>query len=509
MSRSLYSEEVISSSFQGICDVVLSMKRAIPVIHSPSGCSNYAVSEFVIAEKQGCHIFTSSLLATDVAHGGLDRLRRAVKEAVKNYNPELLVVTTTNVTELLISEDILQCEVEGLRCDVEVPVVPIYANTLRDTFYDGIDKALYVLTREFCDQKASGGGDGKQPSVNIIGPTKGIFNWRADLLETLRLLKGVDLRINAIVPANAGIEDFRNLPHADLTILMYPYDFGESAARFLEKEFGIAYYTEVPFGIEGTMEFLEGLKEYFPSISKRVEEFLAREMRVWGASVIDDMDISGFTIADSPVAVFGSNTLAYGLSRVLSDDLWMSLAVIGIKNGMHEALVGFFRERELGGTKVLVMPGKEQIVDSLKSASPFMVFGGFTEYLASQEAGIGSFIPASEPARYFSSRYLDAPFRGIRGVSYLLHRVWEETVKFVYAYKRSHPREDIRSEEGLMYEEEALKRLNGVLARVPHFIRSRVRFAIERILRERVRGRKVTVKDVEEAVLEAMRVGMK
>ena len=156
------------------------------------------------------------------------------------------------------------------------------------------------------------------------------------------------------------------------------------------------------------------------------------------------------------------------------------------------------------GARIIFEPSKEEIVDVLKENSPYIVFGSFIEFLASQEAKIQHFIPVSEPIRYFSSRYLDAPFRGIRGASYLLHRIWEETIKYVYSYA------EIGEEESweLKFEEKALKHLIETLNKVPTFVRSKVKFAIENLLKKRIdkTKRKVCLEDVKWAIKEAMKL---
>jgi len=499
MSGEFYRETTITTSYHGICNVALSMKNTIPILHGPSGCFNYEIASLVISEKQGHHAFTSNLLATDLAYSSFDNLQRAIIDAYIKLRPELIIVTTTNVTELIASEQILDTVIEEVRREVPIPIVVIYGNTLNDNMYQGIDKALTILTENFAKEQQL-----IDNSVNIIGPVKGIYNWRADLLETIRLLKSIGLKINSIVPAGASIKDFEKLPAAQLNILTYPYDFGLAAVTHLEKEYGTPYIYTVPYGVEDTIKFLEKLKEFFPNLSKNIDRLIEKEMRFWGGNLIDDLDISGYTIAGSPIAIFGMNTLIYGLTKVLEEDLWLSPKILGVKNKENPLLNKFYRKMKKKGAKILFEPSKEEIVETLKEFSPYIVFGSFIEFLASQEAKIQHFIPVSEPIRYFSSRYLDAPFRGIRGASYLLHRIWEETVKYVYSYT------EIGEEESweLKFEEKALKHLIETLNKVPTFIRSKVKFTIENLLKKRIgtTKRKVCLEDVKWAIKEAMKL---
>ena len=108
MNGEFYRETTITTSYHGICNVALSMKNTIPILHGPSGCFNYEIASLVISEKQGHHAFTSNLLATDLAYGSFDNLQKAIIDAYIKLKPELIIVTTTNVTELIASEQILQ-----------------------------------------------------------------------------------------------------------------------------------------------------------------------------------------------------------------------------------------------------------------------------------------------------------------------------------------------------------------------------------------------------------------
>lgn len=501
LSGGFYRESTTTTSYHGICNVALSMKNTIPILHGPSGCFNYEIASLVISEKQGHHAFTSNILATDLACSSFDNLQKAIIDAYK-LKPELIIVTTTNVTELIASEQILESVVEEVRRKIPVPIVVIYGGTLNNNMYQGVDKALTILTENFAKEQRL-----MDNSVNIIGPVKGVYNWRADLLEIIRLLKCIGLKLNTIVPAGASIKDFEKLPAAQLNILTYPYDFGLTSAIHLEKEYGTPYIYTVPYGVENTIKFLEELIEYFPNLSKNIDRLIEREMRFWGGNLIDDLDISGYTIAGSPIAIFGMNTLIYGLTKVLEEDLWLTSKILGVKNKKNPLLNKFYRKMRESGVRILFEPSKEEIVDVLKEDSPYIVFGSFIEYLASREAKIQCFIPVSEPIRYFSSRYLDAPFRGIRGVSYLLHRVWEETIKYVYSYTET------RGEYSwdLKFEENALKYLIEILNKVPAFVRSKVKFVIENLLEKRVgkTEEKVCLEDIKWAIKEAMKLKSK
>lgn len=499
LNGEFYRETTITTSYHGICNVALSMKNTIPILHGPSGCFNYEIASLVISEKQGHHAFTSNLLATDLAYSSFDNLQKAIIDAYKNFKPELIIVTTTNVTELIASQQILESVVEKTRKQITIPVIVIYGNTLNNNIYQGIDNALTVLTESFAEKQLL-----LDNSVNIIGPVKGIYNWRADLLETIRLLKNIGIKINSIVPAGASTRDFEKLPAAQLNILMYPYDFGLIAANYLEKEYGTPYIYTIPYGVENTINFLEGLKEYFPNLSKNIDKFIERELRFWGGNLIDDLDISGYTLAGSPIAIFGMNTLVYGLTKTLEEDIWLSSKILGIKNKKSPLLNKFYRKMEKNGVKILFEPSKEEVTQVLRESPPYIVFGSFIEFLAAQEAKIHNFIPVSEPVRYFSSRYLDAPFRGIRGTSYLLHKVWEETIKYVYSYTETGE----TAFEELEFEEKALKHLIEILNKVPTFVRSKVKFTIETLLKRKIGSerRKVCLADVKWAVKEAMKL---
>jgi light-independent protochlorophyllide reductase subunit B len=95
----------------------------------------------------------------------------------------------------------------------------------------------------------------EQASCNILGPTSLGFRNRDDIVEVVRLVESLGIRINTVAPLGASPADLARIPQAHFNIVLYP-EIADTAARWLKRQFGQEMVTTVPIGVGATRDFV-------------------------------------------------------------------------------------------------------------------------------------------------------------------------------------------------------------------------------------------------------------
>lgn len=92
-------------------------------------------------------------------------------------------------------------------------------------------------------------------AVNIIGPTIDSYNHPSDFAEIKRLLGLLNLEVNTVFTSSTDVNQIKNLPSAALNIVTR--DIGLEVAGLLEERYGMPYHYGLPFGLKGSIAWLE------------------------------------------------------------------------------------------------------------------------------------------------------------------------------------------------------------------------------------------------------------
>ncbi len=244
----------------------LGIHRCLPHSHGSQGCCSYHRMQLTRHFKDPVMASTSSFTEGSSVFGGASNLKTAVKNIFSIYNPDIIAVHTTCLSET-IGDDL-----NTIIRQMEVPEgkFVIHANTpsYKGSHITGFANMTSAFVTYFCE---SSGRPNKK--VNIIPG----FTGPADIREIKKMLAiaGIDY---LIFPDISGVADapmtgdykmypdggtriweLRDAGNSTLTIALGEFS-SQPAAVNLENKCGIPFKVfEIPIGIESTDRFITGL----------------------------------------------------------------------------------------------------------------------------------------------------------------------------------------------------------------------------------------------------------
>jgi nitrogenase molybdenum-iron protein alpha chain len=260
---------------------VATIRDAAIIFHGPVGCSSSSLgyrelfrgipTELGRPAEYELNWITTNLKQDDVVYGASDKLKRAVLEAQRRYDPKAIFILTT-CTSGVIGEDI-EGAIEEIQSEVKATIVPVHCEGIRsrlvqtgyDAFWHGVLK--YLIKKPEKKQK---------DLVNVASMLS--YTWQ-DRLEIIRLLGKVGLRVN-FVPEFATVEQFEQLGEAAVTAPLCP-TYTDYISRGLEQEFGVPFFLyPPPTGIKNTEEWLRKIGKYTDK-EKEIEALIKEEHEIW------------------------------------------------------------------------------------------------------------------------------------------------------------------------------------------------------------------------------------
>lgn len=252
--------------------IVSSFTNVVMIIHSPLGCcSNFAgtggLRKTMRASKgkpdEDFVWLHTNLDELDVVQGGLDKLRKAILYAEKEYHPEAIVIANGCVPGI-IGDDIDSLVTE-LQDRISAKLVPVHCEGFKSKFVaSGYDSAYHGVLRHLIEP--AGRYENIIPTEERdalyqakIDGTVNIFNVgsnsNGDEVELSRLVSALGL-IPRVLPLHASMEDLAHIGEAALNVsICATHD--DYLLGHLKERFGTDYLIDtLPIGIRNTSQWI-------------------------------------------------------------------------------------------------------------------------------------------------------------------------------------------------------------------------------------------------------------
>jgi light-independent protochlorophyllide reductase subunit B len=229
--------------------------------------------------------------------------------------------------------------------------------------------------------------EGRRPRVNLLGPTLLGFRCRDDVREITRLLaeRGIDVAVTA--PLGARPADLIRIPTADANVCLYP-EVAASVCSWLERSFGMATIKTVPIGIAATEAFLAeleqvlGLEDGGGSGDGPAAGLGERASRLpWYSRSVDSTYLTG-----KRVFIFGDATHAVAAARIASKEL--GFEVVGLGSYSREQAREVRAAAKELGLEALITDDYLAVEQAMAEAAPELVLGTQMERHSAKRLGI-------------------------------------------------------------------------------------------------------------------------
>jgi nitrogenase molybdenum-cofactor synthesis protein NifE len=344
----------------GAIKALSTIRRSVILVHGPKGCVYHINYILGMRGDRPSEVYTTCLDEHDVIFGAEPKLTGAIEELDRTLHPELIFVLSC-CTSCIIGEDV-DSAVHNAR--TKSRAIAISAGGFEGDFHEGYSETLNQLVKQLVHKHDSI----KSRRVNLIG----MLRAGPDLAELRRMLGLIDVEVNAVLTADATLEDLERLGEATLNIVLCEPS-GKEAAVLLNTLCGTPYIIEeIPIGYTSTVLFLERVAE---NLDIPVPLLQA------GQDLTADMD----SLRHRHIAIVSGPTRAVSMSRYLAElGAFPRLVVVDFDSNVQEKIKSLIHP----SGEVLIEPGHELIMQKLKEHTINLLIGGMLEKPIATTLGI-------------------------------------------------------------------------------------------------------------------------
>lgn len=383
-----------SIAFRGV-------EGCVPLVHGSQGCATYIRRYLISHFREPIDIASTNFTEDTTVFGGAMNLKTALANITEQYQPSLIGVCTTCLSET-IGEDVPQMlrivEMDADRPSGAPSLVAASTPSYQGTHINGFREAVYSLVRRFSYKPFL---PENQNSINLF---PGLWS-PADLRHLKEIVSSFGIRYTLLPDYSDTLDnpvwnDYKRIPSGGTTLqdirnmggALTSIDFGgaegagavkghHSGAAFLEEEFGVGRQVMAsPLGIDLTDQLMEFLSQV--SGQSIPEAYTAERGRLVDAYVDGHKYVFG-----KRVVVYGDEDLVAGLTSFLNEiGMKVVMAASGTEKGsMRRALARVTNDESL---PVMADADFEEIKAFCLEEKPDLIIGNSKGYNLAREAGI-------------------------------------------------------------------------------------------------------------------------
>lgn len=310
----------------------LSIGGVLPILHSGPGCI-HAISSVLSVANGGQNpvpfmesaVPSSNLSEAEVVFGASESLKSVLEHSLRYYDAEIFLLISGCSAEI-IGEDIE--EIAQKYTTPEKVVLHVALPGFKGNNVWGHGQIMNALTDGYIAEY--GEREVVEKRVNILGVVPFYDPMWAGTLEKLEeLLTSIGLKPNIIYGAGKGLRELRQIPTAEMNLVLAPWTDLDLAKK-LERKFGTPYlhFPCMPIGPSAEAELLRTLAEAMNLDCGRVEEVIKkREERYYyhfDRSLVWIFDMHNQRSLPREFFANASASAAMSVTKYLVNDLGLS-----------------------------------------------------------------------------------------------------------------------------------------------------------------------------------------
>ncbi|MDA8443244.1 MAG: nitrogenase molybdenum-iron protein subunit beta [Peptococcaceae bacterium] len=300
----------------GAMYAALGIHKCLPHSHGSQGCCSYHRMHLTRHFRDPIMATTSSFTEGACVFGGGANLKTAIKNVFAIYDPDVMAIHTTCLTET-IGDDI-----PSIISSAEIPAGKLVIHTNTPSYVGSHITGFANMTKGMVNYLAESDGKPKKEQVNLL---PGFVN-PGDMLEIKRLVKAMGIKFimfpdtSGVVDSpmtgeyvmypsgGAKVEDIRDSGNSKLTLALGSFASTDPAHQLERKCKVPALTLKTPIGIKATDELLMALRQSF------VQEIPA-ELATERGQLVDVMTDTHFHFHGKKVAIFGDPDVVIALTE--------------------------------------------------------------------------------------------------------------------------------------------------------------------------------------------------
>jgi len=370
------------------------IEGAMTIIHGSQGCSTYIRRYLISHFREPVDVASSSFNETTAIFGGNENLRKALDSVISQYNPSIIGVCTTCLSET-IGDDVKQW-VRKYVADHEPGKIPAIVTISTPSYSGGHEAGYHQAIKEAIEtlgEKNSFACDVavlppmlSPEDIRIIKETLDLYGLQSIMIPDYSLTLDGEAwsQFTPIAPGGTTLRDFSAIGGAQAAIELGAGNTLRPAGELLRDKFGLpVMHMSIPIGIKASdcfYEMLSGLsgrKTPVPSISER-------------GRLLDAYADGNKYVYDKRVALFGDEDIVSAL-MLWCAEIGMKPVVIATGRGtkrLREDLIENKTDAMLGDVAFCDDADFDTIDAMMQTANIDLCIGTSKGYRAARSLGI-------------------------------------------------------------------------------------------------------------------------
>ncbi len=223
------------------------------------GCMGHMLYSGVSLKRAGvhdaCKLYSTHIEETDIALGDTSRLDHTIANVVRHDHPRVIFLLPSSIPEVIGIDLPALCEELQAKYP-ETLLLPFGQGGFDVIQHRAIQEALLLLAKMLpVDVERT-----EQPTYNLIGSCADLFRFQADANELIRILDGAfNMKPVCVMTSDTTVNAIEKMGAAHINLVLRRE--GEPAAKQLRDRFGTPYLLARPYGIAGTIRWVNEIAQ--------------------------------------------------------------------------------------------------------------------------------------------------------------------------------------------------------------------------------------------------------